>query len=365
MKEKDYVIFKTDTKGSDDDNKKPIMNIGKVTKVTDKHLNVLLEKDVHVKKKIIEVSKKNVVLNVGDKPYPGKAYGIDLGCLHLKTFEHDFWGNIHFFTRLDKKVLKMLQNSLDRTAKTVEKLRLTDYTNVFETQIRAKQGKWAGKFLFKKDGNHMVWYSPEWSPTPESMDYVIMHEFGHVIRYTGLTSKKVRANWLKLYHQTVAPQVIKHSVLKGLKSDLRAMSSEEMSFKQALRALTHGEGEDDPGFDTEERLHQFKILMRWFKQIHHLTPNDLGTIWDADNFDQIESLWPTMSIDSSKLKPLVSEYATVNVEELFAESFAFYSQKKKLPKAVESYLEKSLSIIRDTTPTVYDESEKDTDDDED
>jgi hypothetical protein len=63
--------------------------------------------------------------------------------------------------------------------------------------------------------------------------------------------------------------------------------------------------------------------------------------------DHIEKLWPTDHLDISKLDPLVSEYALKNVEELWAESFALYANKTKLPQKVVTLLEHSLSVIRD------------------
>lgn len=378
MKEKDYILFtvpedqKEDKHGDlkKDNAAKPKMHLGRVTQINDskegqsKSVNVRLEKDVHIKQSVIEVPNKLIKVNFGPTPVPGKAYGVDLGNIYLKSFEHPFWGTIHFFTKLKPELLKMLRNSLDRTAAVVDKLKLEHYTGSFDTQIRAKQGKYAGKFLFKpKDGHHQVWYAPEHSPTPKSMDYVVLHEFGHVLRYLGLTNKKYRANWLKLFHETIASQVIEFKVLKDMRKELAGLSSDEdVSFKKALNILQHGKTEEDET-DSEEVKHQLKILMRWFKQIHHLSPSDLGVIWDADKFDQIEELWPTMSIDSSKLKPLVSEYATTNSEELFAEAFSFYATGTKLPKKVESYLEKSLSVIRDNTPeTVQPDEKEETDD---
>jgi hypothetical protein len=361
MKEKDYILFQVESQREDADKEKgpQKMFLGKVTAVNDKAVNVRLEKDVHIKTSVIEVPKKMIKVNFGPTPHPGKAYGVDLGNIYLKSFEHEFWGPIHFFTKLRPDLLKMLRNSLDRTAKIVDRLKLEHYTGAFDTQIRAKQGKWAGKFLFRpKDGHHSVWYAPEWSPTPESLDYVVLHEFGHVLRYLGLTNKKYRAKWLELFHETVAPQIIEYKDLKAIRKELESLASDEdVSLKKALYIVANGENDEESPNDDEEQKHKIKILLRWFKQIHHLSPTDLGTIWDADKFDQIAKLWPTMSIDSSKLKPLVSEYATVSSEELFAEAFAFYATKKKLPGRVETALEKSLSVIRDNTPEIKQEGE--------
>jgi hypothetical protein len=131
--------------------------------------------------------------------------------------------------------------------------------------------------------------------------------------------------------------------LQAIWRDLKTAqkTQDDITFHQALKEL---------GAEDEEVAHRIKILGRWFKQIHHLGMKDLATIWAAGDLDQLGALWPTVAIDSSKLNPLVSEYATKNVEELWAESFAFYCQKKALPDQIMTLMDKSLSIVKANKP---------------
>jgi hypothetical protein len=338
MKEKDYLICKI--KGNEDE--KPF--VARVNSLGKETIEVTLEKNVHHERKVIEITKKDIVVRLGPTPAPGTVYGCDVSNLYRKTLSHDFWGTLYCFVSLPPETLKVLRNSLDRTAKIVEKLGLEDFVDLFTIEIRAKKGKWAGMYKHNKEGLHTVWFAPEWAQNAaEFMDYVILHEFGHVLRYNGLTSKKAQSRWLKLFHQSIKPDLIDHKDLMKILKGIKAAKKEDdlVGFSEALRGLAD---------DDEEMLHRTKILLRWFKQIHHLSVKDLNIMWAAEAFEQLEALWPTVSIDSSKLDPLVSEYGTVSSEELFAESFALHAQKKKLPNSVVTLMDKSLSLIRANKP---------------
>ncbi len=290
----------------------------------------------------IEVQSKQIILNLGPTPAPGKVYGCDVSRLWVKTFEHPFWGPIHFYTKLDKDAILMLRKALDSTAKTVEKLRLEPYADLFHTEIRAKSGKWAGMYVHSKnEGECRIWYAPEWAQkSMPTMQYIILHEFGHVLRHHGLTDTRLRAKWLKLYNQSVAKNVVEKASLKSYLRSLVAMHSrdDQASFQECLRNIT-AESEED-----QKNVH---AVLKWFRDIHRLSARDLEVLWSADQMDHIEKLWPTDHLDISKLDPLVSEYALKNVEELWAESFALYANKTKLPQKVVTLLEHSLSVIRD------------------
>jgi hypothetical protein len=293
----------------------------------------------------LEVQSKQIVLNLGPKPTPGKVYGCDVGRLWVKTFEHPFWGPIHFYTKLDKDCVLMLRKALDSTAKTVEKLKLESYVDLFHTEIRAKSGKYAGMYLHsKEEGQCRVWYAPEWAQqSMPTMQYVILHEFGHVLRYHGLTDTRLRSKWLKLYNRSVAKNIVDKSTLKGYLKSIVSMhgQDENASFQECVRNIT-SESEDDQ--------RNMRAVLKWFRDIHRLSPKDLEVLWSADQVEHIEKLWPTDHLDISKLDPLVSEYALKNVEELWAESFAMYANKTKLPQKVVTLLEHSLSVVRDNAP---------------
>jgi hypothetical protein len=51
-------------------------------------------------------------------------------------------------------------------------------------------------------------------------------------------------------------------------------------------------------------------------------------------------------VSKKDLAPLVTEYATKHVKELVAESIAYHLSGKKLPKEVESLVDKTFSYAK-------------------
>lgn len=331
MKAKDYVIVQ-------EKNTKPFLMC--VQSVDDKTLSGVLEHNRRKDYKVVEVRKKDVIVNLGPNPTPGKVYNIDVSNLYRKTIEHDFWGPLHFYVKLDDVTLKMLRNALDRTAKVIQQHKLESFVEKSETEIRSKKGKYAGMFHFNPKGTSVTWYAPEWAQNQaDMMDYIILHEFGHNVRYNGVTSLSLRAKWLRLFQTSISPVVIPHKGLQAIWNKMleEKVNDDEVKFSEALKNVAA----------TDEKYEKaVKVLLQWLRQVQHITPKELSIAWDAGDQEYLESVWPTSAIDSSDLSPVISEYATKNVEETFAEAFAFYLSGKKLPKSVNDLIEKSLSYAR-------------------
>lgn len=332
MKANQYVIAK-----SKDASQKPYL--ARIQSVKeDGTIEALLEKDIHYKQQSVTLSKKDIKVNLGINPMPGRAYGLDLDNLFKKTIEHDFWGNIHFFITPEKDVMKMLRRSLDKTAERITKLKLEPFVKLIETEIRAPKGKYAGMYLHSKDEAkpHRIWYAPDKAENKaEAMDYVIFHEFGHAVRFNGVTRNKLRNKWLRLYQKTIAPIKIEKEVLRGMIKEMATFDENEESFRHVFKTV-----------NEDQNPRTGKAILQWLKQTHRIGVHDLEVMWRASATKDLENYWPDHLIDTHDLKPAVSDYATKNVEELFAESFAAYCQKKKLPASIEELLETSLSTAK-------------------
>ncbi len=335
----DYLVLKPE-KGS----KK--YNLFRVTRLKPDTLTGTLEshrKGLQVD--TAEIDKRCVLLNLGAKPLPGKVYGIDLINRYRACIEHPFWGNILVFTDLDQAQRTLVKQSLDRTARRIEKLGLSAYVELIDTRLCAKQGKWAGRYHHNGNGGedskgapHFVQYAPEYADLkPDAMDYIVYHEFGHVVRYNGVTGKKIRLKWLNEYRRSIDSFEISKGSLKTLFNHLSSRIDGDATLASAIRE-----------FANEDEEHKFWIkgLLRWFKDVHHFGPKDLSVIWESQDLTTLKDLWPTNSIDSSKLSPLITEYACTSVEETFAEAFAFYCQNKKLPSRIQTLLEGSLQYAK-------------------
>lgn len=330
MKPSDYIIAQM--QGT-----KPFL--AQIVKLGDDGYTVIPDKLRYREEDEITVHKKDVLVRLGPEPKPGKVYGVDVANIYRKSFTHDVWGPVHFFVKPDKEHLKMLKAGLDITAKRLDKLSLTDYMGKFQTEIRAKKGKYAGMYTHHKDEKSVVWYAPECAAKQEDMNGVIYHEYGHVLRFNGLTRVKPRARWQRLFQHSIAPIVVPKKFLDGLLDTLieEANNGSDTALPKIIKEYV---AEDDTN------IAGVKALQRWMRQIHHVSPRDIEVLWAANDADTLRSLWPKTSIDTSRLDPILTDYATKNVEELFAESFMFYALGKKIPSSIEKLLEKSLSEIK-------------------
>lgn len=291
----------------------------------------------------VTVHRRDILVRLGQEPKPGKVYGVDVANIYRKSIAHAAWGPIHFFVKPDKVHMKMLRLGLDLTAKKIEKMELDPFMQTFQTEIRAKKGKYAGMYHHEKEGKSRVWYAPECAETQEQMNGIIFHEYGHALRFNGLTRVKARARWQRLFQQSIAPVIVSKKYLEGLLDHMLAEADTGSDSSLSSVLSTYVE-EDEAGAAS------VKALQRWMRQVHHISPKELGVLWSAGDKETLQSLWPKSSIDTSKLAPILTDYATKNVEELFAEAFMFYALGKKLPGSVLKLLEKSLSDIKANLP---------------
>lgn len=329
IKENQYVIVKIQDQKH---------FIGRVKSVDDDSAEILPEKDIQYGNTALQVPKKNIRVNLGQSPDAGKVYGCDTTNLYKKTIDHDFWGNIHFFISPEKDTLKVLKTALESTAKVVTKLGLSDFTECFDTEIKAKNGKYAGMYKHSKSDDipNTIWYAPECANgSKEYMEYVILHEFGHAVRFNGVKGVKLRSKWQSMYQRTIERVKLPSEDLKKIIKSISEYSEEEVSFIEAFKASS-----EDYGTKAQ------KAIVDWLKQSHKLNMRDAEVMWRAGNLDGIKELWPDHLIDSHDLKPIISTYATKSVEELFAETFAFYCQKKKIPRSLEELIERSITIAK-------------------
>lgn len=299
-----------------------------------KSVEAVLEKDSHIPgmRHTMTVPLSDVVLNLGNDPHPGKVYGHDVGTLHRKRLTHDKFGDVHFFYRPDKQVLADLKESMDTVAKRLERQDLQFLLdNVIFEVIPYNGEKYAGLFKMTKRGDNVtkrIQIRPEIMPASE-YPYVWYHELGHNLHLDFCrSSKKLNAQWLKLFNTSIRVDTIKKDKSQQLLDALIGGEEPPSDFKR--------------GLDEDDAL-AFKWLIRTIQQVNGLSIQDLDTLFEAEMKDEVAKVWPVRNISHKELAPIVSEYATQNYKELFAECFAFYMTKKKLPEPVVKLLERSIS----------------------
>jgi hypothetical protein len=328
-----YVIGKSSTK---DGNK---LVFGKVVSITNGIVEGVQEKNSHIQKlrNGFEIPLGNVVVDLGPEPHPGKVHGFTVGHRFVGKQPHDFFGDVCYLYKAPKETRQKLNEALNLAAKIIAKAGFdAPEFSVWEVHPNDGGGKYAGYYRHSKQPEKdpiRFAIRPDKVPTSEYL-YVILHEFAHYIHAQLMTGAKINAAWLRLYNTSIKPQTIKKETSSMLLEALVGGEERPSDFKSGL---------------DEDQRNAFNWIIRQIKADHAISIKELDILFEAQYKDDIEKLWPMRTLAKKELAPIVSEYATVNVHELWAESLAFYWTKKKLPAAVTSLIEKSLSYAKTQT----------------
>jgi hypothetical protein len=165
--------------------------------------------------------------------------------------------------------------------------------------------------------------------------YVILHEYGHYLHANHLKNPKVNAGWIRLFNTSIKPQAIDRDTITRLLEDLIAGEERPTDFRGQL--------------EEQDRL-SFNWIVRTINKDHAVNLKELDILFTADDRDSIRHLWPKRAITRKELAPIITEYATKNYHELFAESFAYYFIKKlpsgdRMPQNIIDFMDKTFRRV--------------------
>lgn len=323
--------------------------LGKITAVQGNIVSGYIEKNSHIPKqrKLFEIATKDIALDLGPKPYPGSVHKFDTS--HLYTGHkkiHDFFGELHFFYVPEKETGKVLMQAFDKAAAILQKAKMPapEHT-VWEINPKEMKGKWAGFYAHSKNYlkmPHRLSIKPESMPTVISeFVYVILHEYAHWLHANCIRRVKVNAAWIRLFNTSIKPQTIDKEMSKRLLESLIGGQERPTDFRGQLE---------------EEERNAFNWIVRNIGQDHAVGIKELNLLFEADDMDSIKDLWPKRSLNKKELAPIVTEYATKNYHELFAEAFAYIMMKRKLPDG--KAMPQGIINLMDKTLRVLDEPEE-------
>jgi hypothetical protein len=328
----DYAIGRSvDAKGS-----KPFLF--KISGISKGVVSGVLEKNAHVQqlRKTVEVTTKDVVLGLGNDPYPGRVHGCDTSLLYRGRKTHEAFGPLHWFYTPETEIGEKVVKAFDKSYKILKNNRLEflvqPETCIWEIQPYNGE-KYAGMYKRSRDPEknpHRFLIKPE-IIEPVQFPYVVTHELAHHMHSEFATGKKLNAAWVRLYNTSIKVEAISKEKSLELLTNLCEQEDLPSDFKGQL---------------AEDDAIVFKWIMKTITQQHKLTIKELDLLFEADCKDDIKALWPSRGVSKSDLEPVVSDYACKNVRELFAEAVSFKLVGKSLPKAVEALVEKTFSYAR-------------------
>lgn len=160
--------------------------------------------------------------------------------------------------------------------------------------------------------------------------YIIFHELGHHLHSEFVTGRLLNAKWIDLYSTSVPSRDIGEDETQRILKALLDQQDLPSAFKGQLE---------------EKDQEAYKLILKAIKQQHKIGVKELDVLFVAEFTDQIRAMWPEKVV-ANDLNPLVTEYATKNYRELFAESFAYYMSGREVPEEVRDLVEESISYAK-------------------
>lgn len=313
---KDYVIVK--------EQKKPFLL--HVSKTTEKEVTGTLEHNRAYDPQVVTIAKSCIIANLGNlmvKPMLGSVFGIQIEPF-IKTLVHPDWGDVHFFKPITKEEGLAIKDELTKTAKLLRSKGFFKFCKEgnLSTEIRPQKSMNAGMYKYRTvSGEHAdIMVLRPYTGFP--LRHVILHEAAHGVWFHQL-SKQTHVKWVKLYKSFAKVRSYDHTDLLRIKKWYLKESTPVRDFKGSLE---------------EVDAIIFEQCISFVRASTRLSIAHINLLAESRELENIMEYWPNDLVDAT-FDTVVSDYSTKNVEELFAESFAFWMQGKKLPKSVTRLLE--------------------------
>lgn len=301
-------------------------------------------------RQVVDIPAQDVYLNLGPDPRKGKVYGVDVSNLYRGSVDHKRFGRLCWMYKPEDEAKESIIRGFNVAYKRLQNFGLEALASediVWELTAPNNE-KYAGMYIPQKKTKSLeipprILIRPE-VLTADQYPYVVLHELGHHVHSRYLKSPKLEAAWVKLYNTSIKKQDIRKEEAQQMLDNLLAGEDHPSAYKKSLE---------------EEDALVFKWIMRHIKQTHNVSVYELDLLFKGEEREEIRYLWPTRTIERKELAPVISEYATKNFRETFAEAFAFHLMGLTLPKNVVKLVERTLSYTKAQFGASNDESESD------
>lgn len=312
--EKDYVILATA--------KRPVL--AQIAEVSGSDLRGKLVETEKQDPKPVTFSRKDILANLGKRPKPGTVFGIKVEILQ-KTIPHDRFGEIRIYRELDQKQTSAILSGIDVFCKKAKKFGCLGLST--HVEVRNPHGKYLGYYKYnpKATQDILALRLPK-TYSPDEFLYIMSHEYGHGV-YHRMSNARTRSKWIRLYHSYVVLSSVKKEELRALLSDIKEAGS--------LRRFTKSS-------DENANL-VLKYCLKYISSVHNLSKHHIETMLTVS--EDIEEFWPTSALAVSDKTLVITDYARKSVEELFAESFAYFFNGRMLPKKIDKTMRSTLSRL--------------------
>lgn len=329
IKEGDYVLL---TEKAD----KPKLTYAMIEFIDGDNLGCVDVKDMHLPKLRRGFdAPRSSVLSIVDPKHD--KYHNNFPAIFNKSFHDENFGMVNWFYEPSDEVRKDLSDAFKKAAEALDKKGLSfviqPETCVWEVYPYGGE-KWAGYYKRNKKSDknpNRLAIIPEHTDYDKSYyTYIIFHELAHHMHSEFVTGRNLNAKWIDLYSTSVPARDIGEEETTRLLESLLAQQDLPSDFKGQLE---------------EQDQEAYKLILKAIKQQHKLGVKELDVLFVAEFTDQIRALWPEKVV-ANDLNPLVTQYATKNFRELFAESIAYYLSGRMIPDEVRDLVEESIAYAK-------------------
>jgi hypothetical protein len=276
----------------------------------------------------VSFEKTDIFCNLGKFPKAGSVYG-QVVEPWFKNKQIRPWASVNTYLDLNDTELKAVFDTLKTCGQVAQQRGLVSPTPI-DVEVRPPKGKYDGMYHYrpKEDASDLMVLRPK-EYTSDRLPYVIYHELGHSVWYRLLTSD-LRNSWTELFITSSIIREITKADMKGYKDTLLESGTCKAFLSKA---------EDD-----DERL----VLNEIFKYIftrHKVDKRVINELLAAEQFEQIEQIFPSHNTFVGKKEELLSPYSATKVEELFAEAVAYHMTEVEMPKSIRILLKKTFKEI--------------------
>lgn len=259
------------------------------------------------------------------------AFGVKLEA--VRVVENGPLGPVPFFVSMPQEDRKVFMDSLTACVEWLQEEGLLADKEV-HVSFRAPHGKWAGSYKYSSKASKPDQLRLHTALTPEAFDYVVSHEFGHHVWYN-LVSDDFKAQWVALYTDSVD-----------------VASSDAKDLDACLQAFEACDGDHKAAAAECGNKVLYSEILKVIKKVWRIRPQVLTAFARAGLWDRVQEVWPQDTISLGEPEELLSAYAKVSPEELFAEAFSDYYLRRQLPPAIDDLMTKTLAAAsqRKATP---------------
>lgn len=272
------------------------------------------------------IRKEDIVSNLSDTPKIGNSYGLEIEP-YYKSYKISGFAEIDFYIKVNKKQFALIIKAFHNFYNWLKKNNMITHLPI-EIEIRPNKGKQYGKYIhyINKDDklDKVIIRLNEYEES--ILNYVIAHEMGHHIKFNYI-NKDFISKWIKIYYKSVLIDSIDLNDLKSLRKEFEKNCSNIYSWKKDL--------------DENDR-EIYKLCLKHIKNVHSLQERDLIAL--AENEDNLREFWPN-TILKSTVELIISDYGKKNVDEYWAECFAFWYSKIEMPKECRKLVMNTITSI--------------------